>query len=360
MTVAAPFWRDKRVLVTGHTGFKGSWLSQWLLKLGARVSGLSLPPDTEPSLFVISGLGARMESMMIDVREREAVRDAVRSARPEIVFHLAAQSLVRRSFQQPVDTFDTNVMGTVHLLDAISACETVQSAVIVTSDKCYANLEQGQACREDDAMGGDDPYSASKGCAELVVAAWRHSFFDGGSGRRRVALASARAGNVLGGGDWATDRLVPDCIRAFLAGQVVRLRNPSAVRPWQHVLEPLGGYLALAEHLYEGGEVAEGWNFGPASQDARPVSWVTDHVARLWSDTAKWQVDETEHPPEALSLYLDASKARARLGWRPQLDLSRALEWTVEWYRRVHQGEHAGHVSDEQIERYLRLSEESS
>ncbi len=360
MTAAPRFWRDKRVFITGHTGFKGSWLALWLLKLGARVSGVSLPPDTEPSLFVVSGLCGRMESVMTDVRDRAAVREAVQSARPDVVFHLAAQSLVRRSFQQPVETFDTNIMGTVHVLEALGACESVRCAVIVTSDKCYANREPNQGCREDDPMGGDDPYSASKGCAELVVAAWRSSFFEGDSGRRRIALASARAGNVLGGGDWAADRLVPDCIRSFLAGEVVRLRNPTAVRPWQHVLEPLAGYLSLAQHLYEGVEVAEGWNFGPDTQDARPVSWVADQVARLWSGTAAWQVDRTEHPPEALSLYLDASKARARLGWQPRLDLSRTLEWTVEWYRRVHNGEHAGRVTDEQIERYSRLAQESS
>src|SRR4051812_32894796 len=269
MVVGPAFWRSKRVLITGHTGFKGAWLSLWLGELGAEVTGYALSPPSEPSLFQAAGLADRMHSTLGDVRDLSALRGAFRAARPELVLHLAAQALVRPSYDDPVTTFDTNVMGTVNVLEAARHEPSVRSVVVVTSDKCYENREWPWGYRENEAMGGHDPYSSSKGCAELVTAAYRSSFAKG-----RLGIASARAGNVIGGGDWAKDRIIPDFVRAVTQGQALRVRNPGAVRPWQHVLEPLAGYLLLAEHLYsEPQRFAEAWNFGPADSDARPVSW---------------------------------------------------------------------------------------
>jgi CDP-glucose 4,6-dehydratase len=271
-----------------------------------------------------------------------------------VIFHLAAQSLVRRSYLDPVGTFATNVMGTVHLLEAARRASDVRAVVIVTSDKCYENREWLWPYREDDAMGGHDPYSSSKGCAELATAAWRRSFFGGGGGRAPVGVATARAGNVIGGGDWASDRLVPDCIRAFEAGQPVLVRRPDAVRPWQHVLDPLAGYLALAEGLWhEPARFSEAWNFGPAPDESRPVRWVVSRLAQLWADGARWQADEDgDHPHESGLLQVDASKARARLMWRPRLRLDDALQWTAVWYRRAGRGEGATGLCLDQIERF--------
>ena len=346
------FWRGRRVLVTGHTGFKGAWLSLWLESLGAEVSGLALAAlPTEPSLFALAcELGGR--DRRADLREHADVRAVVEASRPEVVFHLGAQSLVRASYTDPVGTYATNVMGLVHLLDAVRHVSGVRVVVNVTSDKCYENREWLWAYREDEPMGGHDPYSSSKGCAELITTAWRRSYF----AVEAVAMASARAGNVIGGGDWALDRIVPDCIRAFSAGRTVEVRNPRAVRPWQHVLEPLCGYLLLAERLWhDGAAVAEGWNFGPAEADALPVAEIVGTLAALWGEGAGLTVTSALQPHEAGSLKIDASKARARLGWQPRLKVATTLAWTAEWYRRQRDGTAARALCLEQIERYQTL-----
>jgi CDP-glucose 4,6-dehydratase len=347
------FWAGKRVFVTGHTGFKGAWLALWLAALGARVAGYALRPPSEPSLWALAGDGSGVASTIGDIRDLDALARALGAAQPEIVFHLAAQSLVRPSYEDPVGTYATNVMGTVHLLEAVRRARGVRAVVNVTSDKCYRNLETGQAYREDDAMGGRDPYSSSKGCAELVTAAYRASFFGAGG----AAVASARAGNVIGGGDWAADRIVPDIVRAAARGQPVMVRHPRAVRPWQHVLEPLAGYLRLAQRLWEAPmEYAEGWNFGPDAADAVTVETVASAVTRLWGPPAGWAADQGPHPHEAHFLQLDSAKARSRLGWRPRLGLQAALEWTVDWYKRQARGADARRLSLEQIERYTALA----
>ena len=336
LDTTSDFWRGRRVFLTGHTGFKGGWLALWLQERGAQVSGYALAPDTEPALFHLARVGEGMVSTLGDVRDLEALAAAMDRARPEVVLHLAAQALVRRSYQDPVATYAANVMGTVHLLEAVRRTPGVRSVVLVTSDKCYENRERAAGYREDETLGGADPYSSSKGCAELVAAAWRRSFFPperhGGHG---VALATARAGNVLGGGDWAPDRLVPDLLRALDDGRIAVVRNPDAVRPWQHVLEPLSGYLHLAEVLYREGPVfGEAWNFGPLEADARPVRWIADRITALWGEGPGWQAQaRTDAPPEAGQLRLDTAKARARLGWRPRWPLSRCLEAVVEWHR---------------------------
>jgi len=327
------FWRDRRVLLTGHTGFKGAWLALWLQSLGARVTGFSNGVPTEPSLYELARVGGAMESIEGDVRDPEAIASAVAGAEPEIVIHMAAQSLVRRSFAEPRQTFQTNVMGTVNVLDAVRVHGSgVRAIVNVTSDKCYENREWEWGYREDEPMGGHDPYSSSKGCAELVSYAFRRSFFADPDGPR---LASARAGNVIGGGDWGEDRLVPDIMRAALAGEEVRVRNPNSIRPWQHVLNPLSGYLVLAQALWEAPELAEGWNFGPGDEDARPVGWVVERIAALWPERLRSVQDDGPHPHEARYLKLDSSKARARLGWRPGLDLEATLESIVDWYSQL-------------------------
>jgi len=327
------FWRDRRVLLTGHTGFKGAWLALWLQSLGARVTGFSNGVPTEPSLYELARVGDAMESIEGDVRDPEVIASAVAGAEPEIVIHMAAQSLVRRSFAEPRQTFQTNVMGTVNVLDAVRVHGSgVRAIVNVTSDKCYENREWEWGYREDEPMGGHDPYSSSKGCAELVSYAFRRSFFADPDGPR---LASARAGNVIGGGDWGEDRLVPDIMRAALAGEEVRVRNPNSIRPWQHVLNPLSGYLVLAQALWEAPELAEGWNFGPGDEDARPVGWVVERIAALWPERLRSVQDDGPHPHEARYLKLDSSKARARLGWRPGLDLEATLESIVDWYSQL-------------------------
>jgi CDP-glucose 4,6-dehydratase len=347
--VTPQFWQGKRVFVTGHTGFKGAWLALWLRRLGAEVTGYALQPPTTPSLFELAGVGNGMHSVEADIRDLSALRQATEKAAPEIVFHMAAQSLVRRSYRDPVETYATNVMGTVNVLEASRAVRSVRAFVSVTSDKCYENRGWERGYREDDAMGGHDPYSSSKGCAELVTAAYRDSFMK----EKNVALGSARAGNVIGGGDWAEDRLVPDMVRAIAAGRTVEIRNPRAVRPWQHVLEPLHGYLLLAEALYQDpAAFAGGWNFGPAETDARDVLWVVKRFAELWGPQAKWRPDDQPHPHEAAYLKLDASRARARLEWRPVLDLDTALAWIVDWHRAHARGEAMGRFSDLQIGKY--------
>ncbi len=350
--VNAAFWRGRRVLVTGHTGFKGGWLCLWLKSLGAEVSGYALAPPTTPSLCEVAGVESGMRATHADIRDLGALRRAVEDTGAEIILHLAAQALVRRSYADPVDTYSANVMGTVHVLEAARHAPTVRAVVVVTSDKCYENREWVWGYRENEPMGGHDPYSNSKGCAELVTAAYRQSFL-AAAGRQ---VASARAGNVIGGGDWAEDRLVPDIIRAVQRGDAVSIRSPGAIRPWQHVLEPLSGYLLLAQRLCESGaDVANGWNFGPADSDARPVQDVVSRITDLWGDGARWVLDANPHPHEAHYLKLDCSRARQLLGWCPRLTLGDALQWTVEWYRAYGAGADMNAFCLDQIARYQSL-----
>ncbi|MBZ8140438.1 CDP-glucose 4,6-dehydratase [Rubrivivax gelatinosus] len=324
------FWCGKRVLLTGHTGFKGSWLSLWLQSMGASLRGIALAPPTEPALFDVARVADGMEHRIVDIRDFGAVQAQMAEFRPEIVIHMAAQPLVRLSYQQPVETYATNVMGTVHVLEAARHAGTVKAIVNVTTDKCYENREWVWGYREDEPMGGHDPYSNSKGCAELVSSAYRKSFFKGTG----IAMATARAGNVIGGGDWAADRLVPDILRALQQREPVLIRNPHAIRPWQHVLEPLSGYLLLAERLYEHGQAdAEGWNFGPRDEDARPVQWIVEHLCSNWGGSASWTLQPGEHPHEASYLKLDISKARQRLQWAPRWSLETALEHITAWHQ---------------------------
>ena len=331
MTENPDFWRGKRVFLTGHTGFKGSWLSLWLQSLGAQVHGLALEPPTTPNLFTVAQVVAGMASHTIgDIRDMGTVQKTMRAAQPDIVIHMAAQPLVRLSYAEPVETYATNVMGTVHVLEAARSTPNVKAIVVVTTDKCYENKEWAWGYRENEPMGGHDPYSNSKGCAELVTSAYRNSFLRSSG----IAVASARAGNVIGGGDWAADRLVPDILRAFEQNQPVTIRNPHATRPWQHVLEPLSGYLMLAEYLFTHGQAyAEGWNFGPQDDDAKPVQWIVEHMVNSWGTGASWQQDGGVHPHEANYLKLDISKAKSRLGWQPRWPLATALEFIASWHQ---------------------------
>ena len=352
------FWSGKRVFLTGHTGFKGSWLALWLQQLGAEVTGFALDAPTQPSLFDVAQVGQGMRSVQGDVRDLPALMRAMQAAQPEIVIHMAAQSLVRLSYDTPVETYATNVMGTVHLLEAVRQTPGVKAVVNVTTDKCYENKEWAWGYRENEPMGGFDPYSNSKGCSELVSAAYRSSFFNPAlHAQHGVALATARAGNVIGGGDWAKDRLVPDILAAFEAGKPVAIRNPHATRPWQHVLEPLRGYLKLAERLFtDGPAFAEGWNFGPHSDDAKPVEWIVQHMAQHWAQDASWQVDAGEHPHEAHYLKLDISKSAHRLHWHPAMRLDNALALIVDWARARQRGADMRAITQQQIADYQSLA----
>lgn len=352
LAVTPAFWQGRRVFITGHTGFKGAWLALWLYKLGASIVGYALPAPTKPSLFELAGIAETIYSVEGDIRDFERLKVTIRDAAPEIVLHLAAQSLVRLSYSDPVSTFSTNVVGTVHLLEACRGAPTVRAVIIVTSDKCYEENAAGLPHKESDPLGGHDPYAASKACAEIATLAYRRSFL--GATDSQIAVASARSGNVIGGGDWAEDRLMTDLICAFSAGQRPRLRNPTATRPWQHVLDPLAGYLMLAERLFvEGQRYAEAWNFGPKSGNTASVQAIADRAARLWGSGAAWVLDTDPHPREAPVLELDAEKAQQRLGWRPQLDLDTALAWTVSWYKSWHQGGNARRLADDQIGRFM-------
>jgi CDP-glucose 4,6-dehydratase len=330
------FWRGRRVMLTGHTGFKGAWLALWLQKVGGQVHGLSSGVPTTPSLYDLARVGESMASeSVVDVRDLSSLESAFRSAEPEVVIHMAAQSLVRPSFADPRETFETNVMGTVNVLEAVRRNPTARVVVNVTSDKCYENRGWEWAYREDEPMGGHDPYSSSKGAAELVSAAYRHSFF---SHPEATRVATARAGNVIGGGDWSTDRLVPDIARAARDGRSLYVRNPNATRPWQHVINPLSGYLLLAQALWSDPDYADGWNFGPPEEDARPVWWIVERVRERWSGRPDWEHDAAPNPPEAEYLKVDSSRARSRLGWRPLVALHEALDATVAWYDSMMEG----------------------
>jgi CDP-glucose 4,6-dehydratase len=349
------FWSGKRVFLTGHTGFKGGWLSLWLASMGAKVTGYALAPNTTPNFFEVAKVESDLEqSHIADIRDLEKLQKAMADARPEIVIHMAAQPLVRYSYANPVETYATNVMGTVHVLESIRALDCVRAAVIVTTDKCYENQEWAWGYRENEPMGGHDPYSNSKGCAELVTSAYRQSYFSPEKyAQHKVAIASARAGNVIGGGDWSGDRLIPDAIKAFEAKKSLMIRNPLATRPWQHVLEPLSGYLVLAQALYqEGAKFDGGWNFGPRDEDARPVQDVINLLINHWSSAASWQQDTSKQPHEAHSLKLDCSKAKQYLHWSPRWSLEQAIEKIAKWQSGFQEGVDMKMLSLEQIKAY--------
>ena len=323
------FWQGKRVFLTGHTGFKGSWLSLWLFSLGAEVKGYALSPPTSPSLFNEAKVDSIIDSQIGDIRDQDVLHKSMTEFNPDILIHMAAQSLVRYSYDAPIETYEVNVIGTAKVLEVARSCVNLKAIVNITTDKCYENDERLQGYKEDDPMGGYDPYSSSKGCAELVSTAYRRSFLQG----QNVGLASVRAGNVIGGGDWADDRLIPDILRSFEKNEPVVIRNPKATRPWQHVLEPLSGYLILAQKMYnDQDKYAEGWNFGPSMQDVKPVDWILDKMILKWPNSS-WELDQNSSPHEAGFLQLDISKAKSKLGWKPVWKLSYTLEKIVDWHK---------------------------
>lgn len=348
------FWQGKKVFITGHTGFKGSWLSLWLQNLQAQITGYALAPHTQPNLFELAAVADNMDHIIGDINDYQSLQQALQATQPEIVFHLAAQALVQHSYQNPIETYATNVMGTVHLLEAVRHCKSVKVVVIITSDKCYENKEWEWSYRENEPMGGYDPYSNSKGCAELVTASYRNSFFNPKDfAAHGKAIASVRAGNVIGGGDWSANRLIPDIMNAFVKNEAVIIRNPDAIRPWQHVLEPLSGYLLLAEKLWQTPtEYVEGWNFGPYESDVKPVHWIVDHLAQRWGNNTQWKLDQNQHPHEAKYLKLDISKAKQKLGWSPQLNLEQALNYITAWYKAWQLKQDLRHITLSQIQDY--------
>ncbi len=350
------FWNGRRVFITGHTGFKGAWLSLWLHSLGAKVKGYALTPPTKPSFFELCRIGELVESEIGDIRNFKKLKSAVISFNPEIIIHMAAQPIVRESYLKPVDTYEINVMGTVNLLESARFCPGIKAIVNVTTDKCYDNNEWVWGYRENEPMGGYDPYSSSKACSELVTSAYRNSFFNSDTYglKHNVALASARAGNVIGGGDWAVDRLLPDIFKSIISGEVVKIRNPNAIRPWQYVFEPLSGYLILAQKLYqEGSEFATSWNFGPEDSDARSVEYIVNSLCTLWADGSSYCLDNGKHPHEASYLKLDCSKAKTMLNWYPKWNIDMALEKSVEWYKAYRDGNDIRELCLTQIQQYI-------
>jgi CDP-glucose 4,6-dehydratase len=358
-------WRGRRVFLTGHTGFKGGWLALWLAKLGANVRGYALDPCTEPNLFTVARVGSVIEDIRGDIRDAAKLEAAMRDFAPEVVFHLAAQPLVRYSYEDPIGTLETNVIGTARVLDSVRRTPSVHAVVSVTTDKCYENKEWIWPYRETDPLGGYDPYSSSKACAEIVSAAYRQSYFPtdrlGKPHGHQVGVATARAGNVIGGGDWSPDRLLPDLVRGFVSGKPVLIRQPHSIRPWQHVLEPLHGYIRLAERLLTSDpRYATAYNFGPSEEDARPVSWIAERMAGFWGTGASWVLDEAHGPHEAGYLKLDANRARAELGWKPLLRLDGALDLLVRWYRAWQSRSDMHDFTLNQIGSYVSLLAESS
>lgn len=351
-------WKGKRVFLTGHTGFKGGWLALWLAGKGAKIRGYSLNPSTEPNLFTVAAVADVLEDGRGDTRDYAKLESALLEFDPEVVFHLAAQPILRRSYAEPLSTYGTNVMGTAHLLEAVRKSKSVRAVVCITSDKCYENREWVWPYRETEALGGHDPYSSSKACAEIIVSAYRDTFFPVNRlAEHRVGIATVRAGNVIGGGDWSEDRLIPDLIRGFSSSNPVRIRRPKATRPWQHVLGPLDGYMMLAERLYSGDpKAASAFNFGPGEHDAWPVERIADRVVEKWGPGASWVHDNVPSPHEDHYLRLDSSKARFELGWHPRLNIEGALDWTVEWYRHWQSGGDMAAETKEQIARYEQLT----
>lgn len=357
MVTNSSFWKDKKVLLTGHTGFKGSWLSLWLQKSGTNLIGYSKSIPTKPSLFELANVGDGMISIMGDVRDFDHLEETVMQYKPEIIIHMAAQSLVHQSYRDPLETYSTNIMGTINLFEIVRRVSNVRVLINVTSDKCYDNRKTNTSYREDDPMGGYDPYSSSKGCSELITSSFRNSFFNPVDYEKHgTALASARAGNVIGGGDWSADRLIPDIMSGILKHVRIRIRNPSGIRPWQHVLEPLSGYLLLAERLwFDGPKYSEGWNFGPNDEDVKSVSWIVDKLSQLWGDTIMWDLDSENHQHEAKYLKLDCTQARTKLGWYPKVSLETALKLTIEWYKQYEKGKDLRQFTEEQIRQFSLL-----
>lgn len=348
-------FNGKRILITGHTGFKGSWLSIWLQWLGANVIGYALSPPTTPSLFEKADVSNGMTSIIGDIRDLHNLKQVFIEHQPEIVVHMAAQSLVRRSYKKPIETYETNVMGSLNVLESVREVSSVRAVIMVTTDKCYENKEWFWAYRENEPMGGHDPYSSSKGCAELLISSYRNSFFSHDAfDQHNTSIASVRAGNVIGGGDWADDRLIPDIIRSFQNDEVIRIRNPNATRPWQHVLEPLSGYLMLAEKLFSSEhQFAEAWNFGPLEEDAKSVQWIVDKMIKLWGNGAGWHVDNDERAHEANNLKLDCSKAHNRLGWWPKWDLEMAIKRIIDWHKAEQMNGDMRQICYQQINEYM-------
>jgi len=348
------FWKNKKILITGHTGFKGSWLTIWLKKLGADVIGFSNSIPTNPSLFEIADIEDGIKSVVGDIQNYEFLKETISKYEPEIIFHMAAQSLVIRSYSNPIDTFSTNVMGTVNLLYAIKETKKSKVVINVTSDKCYENNESLEGYSEDDPMGGYDPYSSSKGCAELITKSFRKSFF-GSDSKNNVGLASVRAGNVIGGGDWGENRLIPDIIRAVKNKENMKIRNPNAIRPWQHVLDPLNGYINLAEKLWDDQtQYSEGWNFGPEKNEVKSVSWIIKKFNDLWKNKMNWEIDNNELH-EASNLILNCQKAKSKLGWNSKINTETALKWTIEWYEKFFDGKNMREITEEQIVEFQNL-----
>ena len=355
------FWKNKKVFITGHTGFKGSWLCLWLYILGAEVTGYALHPPTVPNLFELCKVEGMVKSVIADVRDGGALSKEILAVNPEIIIHMAAQPLVRESYQNPLETYAINVMGTANLYEAVRKCRSVKSVINVTSDKCYQNNEWVWGYRETEPMGGYDPYSTSKACSELITSSYRDAFFNPEDyNTHRVALASVRAGNVIGGGDWAQDRLIPDCLKSLLQGEKIIMRNPQAIRPWQHVLEPLSGYLMLAQKLYENGPLyCGGWNFGPDDNDAKPVVWVVKKMCEKWDKNTAYEIERAQHPHEAHYLKLDCSKAKAELGWYPRWCLEQALDKIIEWAKAYKENQDVRAVCLRQIREYSKLNMEA-
>ena len=350
--VDVEFWNGKKVFITGHTGFKGSWLSLWLQSMGALVKGYALEPPTSPSLFVEAKVANNMESEIGDIRNLDTLKASMTAFNPDVLIHMAAQPLVRLSYLEPVETYAINVMGTVNVLESARSCSNLKAIVSVTTDKCYENKEWEWGYRENEPMGGHDPYSNSKGCAELVTSAYRKSFFNSPG---TPSLAPARAGNVIGGGDWAEDRLIPDILKSFESNKPVIIRNPLSTRPWQHVLEPLSGYLVLAQQLFsKGDEFAEGWNFGPKEEDSKPISWILDKMLTDWGNGAGWELDTNNNPHEAKFLKLDCSKAAYKLHWQPRWDLEYTLRTIVSWHQKWSEGKNMNEICLQEIARYLK------
>lgn len=344
------FWKNKKILITGHTGFKGSWLTIWLKKLGADITGFSRSIPTNPSLFEIANVQKDIKSIEGDIQNYEILKEIIFKSEPEIIFHMAAQSLVIKSYSDPIETYSTNVMGTVNLLYAVKETKKPKVVVNVTSDKCYENNESIDGYKEDDPMGGYDPYSSSKGCAELITKSFRNSFFNSDT-ENNVALASVRAGNVIGGGDWAQNRLIPDIFRAIKNKEMVKIRNPSSIRPWQHVLDPLHGYIQLAEKLWDDKTFSESWNFGPDMKEVKPVSWVIEKFNELWKDKINWEIENGKFH-EANNLILNCQKAKTKLQWNSKININTTLKLTIEWYEKYFDNENMRKITEEQIEKF--------